>query len=87
MSTVAANQVATLEQFIAGWKKFTPEDWMASWSEDCTQKMLPFTMGVPARPRDEVQVVLPKLMEILTNYEAGSMQVLSISLGLKNLSF
>ncbi|KAL9078952.1 MAG: hypothetical protein Q9157_002136 [Trypethelium eluteriae] len=69
MPSAAENQGATLEQFIAGWKKFTPDDWTATWSEDCIQKMLPFTLGVPARSRTEVQVVLPKLMEILTNYE------------------
>jgi len=73
MPAPAHIQAATLEKFIAGWKKWTPEDWMATWSADCKQRMLPFSLGVPLRSRAEVQVILPKLMEILTNYEASNM--------------
>ncbi|KAI9648484.1 Monooxygenase dmxR10 [Ciborinia camelliae] len=61
-------QAATLDKFIAGWKEFTPESWMATWSEDCTQKMLPLSLGVPARSRSEVLEILPGLVDILKNY-------------------
>ncbi|KAG9229992.1 hypothetical protein BJ875DRAFT_473434 [Amylocarpus encephaloides] len=69
MSAPAEVQAATLDKFIAGWKEFTPESWMATWSGDCTQKMLPFSLGVPARPRAEVIGILPSLMGILKNYQ------------------
>ncbi|KAI9667452.1 MAG: hypothetical protein M1821_000268 [Bathelium mastoideum] len=62
-------QAATLDQFIAGWKNWTPEDWMSSWSDNCELRMLPFSLGLPTKSRAEVQVILPKLMKILTNYE------------------
>ncbi|KAL4815781.1 hypothetical protein BDW67DRAFT_185500 [Aspergillus spinulosporus] len=64
MPAPAHIQAATLDKFIAGWKTFTPEAWMASWSADCTQQILPFSLGVPARSRAEAQQVLPKLIEL-----------------------
>lgn len=72
MPAPANIQAATLDKFIAGWKTFAPEAWMASWSANCTQQILPFSLGVPARSRTEAQQVLPKLIEILINYEASS---------------
>lgn len=71
MPAPAEVQAATLEKFIAGWKEFTPESWMATWSEDCTQKMLPLSLGVPARSRTEVLGILPKLIGILKNYKVS----------------
>jgi hypothetical protein len=68
----AEAQARTLDQFIEGWKAWTPEAWTASWSPDCLQKMLPFTLGVPAKSLDEVLYILPKMMEVLTNYEVES---------------
>ena len=69
MPAPAHIQAATLDRFIAGWKKWTPEDMMATWSDDCVQKMLPLSLGVPPRSVAEVKEILPRLMEILTNYE------------------
>ncbi|CBF84287.1 predicted protein [Aspergillus nidulans FGSC A4] len=43
---------------------------MASWSANCTQQILPFSLGVPASSRAEAQQVLPKLIEVLINYKA-----------------
>ncbi|KAM0795935.1 hypothetical protein BDR22DRAFT_882858 [Usnea florida] len=69
MPAPAHIQTATLDRFIGGWRKWTPEDWMATWSGDCVQKMLPLSLGVPAKSVAQVKVILPRLMEILTNYE------------------
>lgn len=69
MPAPAEVQAATLDKFIAGWKIFTPEAWMATWSEDCTQKMLPLSLGIPARSRTEVLGILPNLIGILKNYK------------------
>ncbi|KAA8575245.1 hypothetical protein MFRU_002g02160 [Monilinia fructicola] len=75
MPAPAEVQAATLEKFIAGWKEFTPESWMATWSEDCTQKMLPLSLGVPARSRTEVLGILPKLIGILKNYKVDIYEI------------
>ncbi|KAJ5600238.1 hypothetical protein N7450_001305 [Penicillium hetheringtonii] len=69
MPSPAHIQAATLQKFLAGWKKFTAEEWMATWSTDSRQKLLPFSLGVPSRSRTEVQQVLPKLIGVLNNYE------------------
>jgi hypothetical protein len=74
MPAPAEVQAATLHKFIAGWKEFTPESWMATWSEDCTQKMLPLSLGIPARSRTEVLGILPKLIGILKNYKVGNLR-------------
>ena len=69
MPAPAHIQADTLDRFIAGWKKWTPEDVMATWSSDCVQVMLPLSLGVPPKSISEVKKVLPKLMAILKNYE------------------
>lgn len=71
MPSPAHIQAATLQKFLAGWKKFTAEEWMATWSTDSRQKLLPFSLGVPSRSRTEVQQVLPKLIGVLNNYEVS----------------
>ncbi|KAB8304575.1 hypothetical protein EYC80_003954 [Monilinia laxa] len=75
MPAPAEVQAATLAKFIAGWKEFTPESWMATWSEDCTQKMLPLSLGVPARSRTDVLSILPKLIGILENYKVDIYEI------------
>ena len=69
MPAPAHVQADTLDRFIAGWRKWTPEDWMATWSSDCVQVMLPLSLGIPPKSVGEVKGILPKLMEIVTNYE------------------
>lgn len=69
MPAPAHVQADTLDRFIAGWRKWTPEDWMATWSSDCVQVMLPLSLGIPPKSVAEVKGILPKLMEIVTNYE------------------
>jgi hypothetical protein len=71
MPAPAHIQAATLQKFLAGWKKFTAEEWMATWSAESRQQILPFSLGVPSRSREEVQQVLPKLIGVLKNYEVG----------------
>ncbi|TVY84596.1 Monooxygenase ptaG [Lachnellula suecica] len=75
MPAPADIQAATLDKFIKGWKKWTPEDWMATWSDDFKQGMLPFSLGVPSKSRAEAEFILPKLMAILTNYEVDIYEV------------
>jgi hypothetical protein len=64
-------QAATLQKFLAGWKNFTAEEWMATWSADSRQHILPFSLGVPSRSRTEMQQILPKLIGVLKNYEVS----------------
>lgn len=76
MSTATAEaQAATLAKFIEGWKTFTPESWTETWTDDCTQNFLPFTMGVPPRTKPEVLKLLPSLLGVLLNYKVPKPRV------------
>jgi hypothetical protein len=66
-----AEQEATLNQFIQGWKKWSTEEMLASWAETATQKALPFSLGHPARTRAQVEETLPILQRAVTNYEVS----------------
>lgn len=78
MSTATAEaQAATLAKFIEGWKEFTAESWTETWTDDCTQNFLPFTMGVPPRTKPEVLKLLPSLLGVLHNYKVPEIPSLS----------
>jgi len=68
MPAPASVQAATIDKFIAAWKRFTPKDMLATWSDDFTQHTLPFSLGHASRTRAQVEATLPKLAQILTNY-------------------
>jgi hypothetical protein len=74
-------QEATLDKYIEGWRKFSPEEMLSVFSEDCKQQMLPCSLGVPARSRAEAQATLPKIAGILTNHQVNkhSMSLLIIN--------
>ncbi|KAG0650224.1 Monoogygenase [Hyphodiscus hymeniophilus] len=69
MSSSAETQQVTLDKFIAGWKNWKAEDMIADWSDECTQTVLPFSLGHAPRTRAEVAFTLPKLMGIVSNHE------------------
>ncbi|KAB8227141.1 uncharacterized protein BDW43DRAFT_304834 [Aspergillus alliaceus] len=69
MPAPAEKQTATLNKFIEGWKGWTPDGFLASWSEDCAQVTLPFSSGVAPRTRAITEELFLKLMSILTNCE------------------
>ncbi|PHH92986.1 hypothetical protein CDD83_2819 [Cordyceps sp. RAO-2017] len=69
MLATAEAQAATLERFIQGWSGWTPDGFLATWSEDCTQKQLPYRYGVPLRRRKDVEHLFPILMSLMTNFE------------------
>ena len=71
MPAAAEIQAATLEQFIKGWSGWTPDGFLASWSDDCTQITLPFSSGMKHRTRKDTQVLFPKLMSILTHFQVS----------------
>ena len=71
MSATAEIQAATLQEFIQGWRKFTPEDFLVSWSNDCTQMALPLSPEKPVRSRPELEHLFPILMSTLTNFQAS----------------
>lgn len=62
-------QANTLEKFISGWKTGTAEGMTAVFSDNCIQRTLPFSLNIPTRSREEVGVILPKLMGSLRNYQ------------------
>jgi hypothetical protein len=75
MPAAAQVQAATLEKLISGWHKWTPEEFVASWSDDCTQTTLPISIGVPTRTRAELEKFFSHLMSNLTNFHVREHQV------------
>jgi hypothetical protein len=68
MPAPAEVQAATLEKFIQGWAGWTPDGFLANWSEDCTQKTLPFSSEVPVRTRPDTEQLFPVLMSLMSNF-------------------
>ncbi|EFX02673.1 NAD-dependent epimerase [Grosmannia clavigera kw1407] len=62
-------QAATLQRFIEGWASWTPEGFLDSWSDNCTQQNLPFCQNSPVKTRETVVLFFPILMSILTNFK------------------
>jgi len=71
MPAAAEVQAATLEKFIKGWSGWTPETFLASWTDDCTTKTLPFSSKIPARTRADTEQVFPMLMSFITNFQVS----------------
>ncbi len=71
MPSSAEVQAATLEKFIEGWRKWTPEGFLDSWSEDCTQQNLPFSSNVPVKTRADAEKLFPILMSLMTNFQVS----------------
>uniref|UniRef100_A0A915Q9E4 Dcr3 n=1 Tax=Diaporthe longicolla TaxID=54899 RepID=A0A915Q9E4_9PEZI len=69
MPAPAHVQRATIDAFLDGWDKWTPEAFLATWSEDCTQKTLPYSHNVPIRDRANTNHLFPILMSIMDNFQ------------------
>lgn len=79
MPTKREIQAATLEKFIDGWKKWTPADFLESFSDNCTQTTLPFKSGT-GNPKSKVELerLFPILMGTLSNFEVSPRNDLDI---------
>lgn len=71
MPAPAAIQKATLDKYIEGWKAWTPEKSLETWSDDVTFKTLPFSAGKPIRTRQQLEPRYVMLIENLTNFQAS----------------
>jgi hypothetical protein len=71
MPAPAHIQARTLESFIEAWKRWSAKDMLAVFSEDFTQTTMPFALGIPVRSRSEVEAVLPKLTQTVTDYKVS----------------
>jgi hypothetical protein len=71
MASKADVQASTVQRFIDGWRKYTPEAFLATWSSSCTQQTLPFASGVPIRTRQHVEHLFPILMTVMTEFEVS----------------
>lgn len=69
MPAPAEVQASTLEKFIQGWAGWTPDGFLATWSEDCTQTTLPFSSEVPVRSRPDTEQLFPVLMSLMSNFK------------------
>ena len=72
MSGPSDVQIQTLERFIEAWQKWSAEDMLECFSSDVRQRSMPLSLGIPARQRKEVEAVLPKLVQVVHNYEVCS---------------
>lgn len=71
MPAPAHVQEKTLNIFMEAWARWSAKDMLAVFSDDFMQSSLPFSLGVPARTRPEVEAVLPKLMQTVTNFKVS----------------
>jgi hypothetical protein len=69
--TAAEVQAATLDKFIQGWAGWTPEGFLATWADGCTQQNLPFSSKSEVKTHAHVEHLFPVLMSILTNFEVS----------------
>ncbi|KAL2156765.1 hypothetical protein VTH82DRAFT_1511 [Thermothelomyces myriococcoides] len=69
MSDQAAVQEATLDEFIEAWKRWKPDTFFDTWTDNCTVTSLPFSLGVPTRSREEMDKLIPALMGVMSNWE------------------
>ncbi|GIJ84898.1 hypothetical protein Asppvi_003749 [Aspergillus pseudoviridinutans] len=74
MPAPAEVQATTLEKFIQGWAGWAPDGFLANWSEDCTQKTLPFSSGVPVRTCPDTEQLFPVLMFLVSNFTADDVE-------------
>lgn len=76
MATEGNVQRTTLDKFLAAWKNWSAADMIATWSDNCTQMALPFSMGHQVRSRSEVQATLPLLQQAVTEYKVSTQSIL-----------
>ncbi|KAH8653813.1 hypothetical protein BX600DRAFT_440865 [Xylariales sp. PMI_506] len=62
-------QATTLQRFINGWKGWTPEGFLASWTHDCTQQTLPFSLAAPIRSRADSESIFPMMMSFISDFQ------------------
>ncbi|MCJ1251525.1 Monooxygenase AgnL5 [Trapelia coarctata] len=75
MPAPAHIQASTLESFIEAWKRWSAQDMLAVFSDNFTQTTMPFALGIPVRSKSEVEAVLPKLIQTVTNYKLTIQQI------------
>lgn len=71
MPASAEIQRATLDRFIAGWSNWSAAEMVETWTEDCTQVTLPFSLNHPPRTRAQVEVTLPLVQKVVTGYKVS----------------
>lgn len=62
-------QAETLQKFLDAWAAWDFDAWRQTFDENFTQVTMPFNMNVPERTLEEVEHALPKLMEMVDDYE------------------
>lgn len=69
MPAASEIQAATLQKYIDGWRGWTVDGFLASWSQNCTQQALPFSSGKPLLQRAEAERLFPHLMSVMTDFQ------------------
>jgi hypothetical protein len=71
MPSLSSVQAATLDKFLTAWKTQNAGDMVALWSDDFQQRLLPLSLGIPPKSRNEAEYYNGKLMTNLTNWEVS----------------
>ncbi|WPA99640.1 uncharacterized protein RHO25_004258 [Cercospora beticola] len=71
MVPAAEIQAKTLQKYIDGWRGWTVDGFLASWSEKCTQQALPLSSGKPLMTRAEATKLFPHLMSVMSDFKVG----------------
>lgn len=71
MPAPAEVQKKTIDAFLDGWAEWTPEAFLSTWSDDCTQQTLPYSHNVPKRDRANTNHLFPILMSIMDNLQVS----------------
>ncbi|PPJ60178.1 hypothetical protein CBER1_08989 [Cercospora berteroae] len=69
MIPAAETQAKTLQKYIDGWRGWTVDGFLASWSEQCTQQALPLSSGKPLMTRAEATKLFPHLMSVMSDFK------------------
>jgi hypothetical protein len=74
MPAPAEIQAETLNKFIEKWRGWTADGFLSTWTDDCTQKTLPFSSNVPLRTRADTETLFPVLMGLMSNFQVCKTQ-------------
>lgn len=65
MPAEAHIQAATLQNFLAAWKSWNAESWLAVFDDSFEHITMPLNLGLPPKSKAEVAATLPTMMSAI----------------------
>ncbi|CAK1362403.1 hypothetical protein CB0940_02340 [Cercospora beticola] len=62
-------QAATLQKFLAAWKSWNAESWLAVFDDSFEHITMPLNLGLPPKTKAEVAATLPTMMSAIRDCE------------------